>query len=281
MKASLVDFAYAVWVLFRGLVQRCAPVLLVAVAISGVLLFVGQGFETVIADLSAKGEVGFGLLASSIFLGVLVFLSSNVMLRGWEPAYDDRYKAFARYSGPLVLSIIATWVIPACVAALIGLHVELNSLRLGFLFALAGGIVAIALMRYLMSQAAAKEAGAELFRIFVKSTPQSGSMLVGLHRVFKGVYERVPRGLTLGLLDNGYSLAGMMLGMVVLVLREFEKLDDARKELEAMLGSSPEIDEIEPLLWELARWAFSPWSWELYRFCGFSFRTSRPGSSFS
>lgn len=258
LRSSLFEFANACYVLGAA-VKQCWVLVAISFGISALLLFQGQGFETIIADLTAIGQrgAGVGLLIGSIVFGLLAFLSSNVILLRWQPALDARLTAFARYSAPLVLSLVVAWVVPAVLFSTTELRSEeLDTLRLGFVLALSGGLLSIVGLRYRLSEAAALESGLSIFEAFATADLPGGAgwMLTRVHQLSRRLNNslRGKPALVRYLPEYFCVLIGVLVGgQAFLHRRKFSANDESGEMLHRMLGTRVSLDEFWTLVLEL------------------------------
>ena len=155
-------------------VARCWVLLAIAAVACVMLLRTGQGIESVVADLELPGPLAGGsLFLGTLILTVLIFLSSSWTLSNWRADSSDPSTTYARYTVPVLISLLCVCALPVLIIGAKGISHEEQIVMGRSLWILVSETIVVAMyVRFGVSGAAAMPPAKELLIRLANLIPQ-------------------------------------------------------------------------------------------------------------
>ena len=252
----LSNFLEKLTALFSA-VARCWVLLAIAGAASATLLRTGQGIESVVADLRSPWLTAGGgfLFVGAAVLVALIFLSSSWTLGHWRTGMDDPSTTYARYTVPVLVSLLGVCVEPVLIIGAKGIAPAEAAVMARAEGILVAETIFIAMyLRFGISGAAANRPAVDLFTRIAARLPKEYPSTRLIHTIVFGLtglrrYRVVQavESYVLSLLNVGFIVCAMMF----VAAQHTGLIEDEVIEELGLTGSASEVSPIWALTLEL------------------------------
>lgn len=156
-------------------IARCWVLLAIAGVASATLLRTGQGIESLVADLRSPGPfAGGSLFLGTMLLAALIFLSSSWTLSNWRTGMNDLSTTYARYTVPVLVSLLGVCVEPVLIIGAKGIAPDEAAVMARAEWILVTETIVIAMyVRFGISGAAANRPAVNLFMRLAARLPKN------------------------------------------------------------------------------------------------------------
>jgi hypothetical protein len=138
--------------------------LAIAALACAMLLRTGLGIESVVADLQSPGPLAGGsIFLGTLLLTALIFLSTSWTLSNWRADLSDSSTTYARYTVPVLISLLCVCALPVLIIGANGIAPEEEAVMGRSLWILVTETIVVAMyIRFGVSGAAASRPARDL-----------------------------------------------------------------------------------------------------------------------